>query len=407
MFLYMQNDLLNTIHSKFVLLNPSMNERMRRLWASAEAQQIGWSGISLVAQATGLAHTTIRRGIKELQTSQNILDVNQVRRSGAGRKKLELQDTELIKALEALVEPMSRGQPDSPLRWTCKSTRNLADELTRNHHPVSARKVAYLLHEAGYSLQANRKTREGISHPDRNAQFEYINDQVMSFMEADEPAISVDAKKKENIGDFCNVGKEYRKKGDPEKVRTHDFKDKELGKVTPYGIYDLACNEGWVSVGIDHDTAEFACASILRWWKEMGEDHFPRAQSLLITADGGGSNSSRSRLWKKELQKLANQLDLSLTVDHFPPGTSKWNKIEHRLFSFITKNWRGQPLVSHQAVVNLISHTSTKTGLKVKAWLDRSNYEVGKKVSDEEMERIKMKRHEFHGEWNYTIFPNR
>ncbi|MCP4458346.1 MAG: ISAzo13 family transposase, partial [Cytophagales bacterium] len=389
----MQNDLLNTIHSKFVLLNPSMNERMRRLWASAEAQQIGWSGISLVAQATGLAHTTIRRGIKELQTPQNILDVNQVRRSGAGRKKLELQDTELIKALEALVEPMSRGQPDSPLRWTCKSTRNLADELTRNHHPVSARKVAYLLHEAGYSLQANRKTREGISHPDRNAQFEYINDQVMSFMEADEPAISVDAKKKENIGDFCNVGKEYRKKGDPEKVRTHDFKDKELGKVTPYGIYDLACNEGWVSVGIDHDTAEFACASILRWWKEMGEDHFPRAQSLLITADGGGSNSSRSRLWKKELQKLANQLDLSLTVDHFPPGTSKWNKIEHRLFSFITKNWRGQPLVSHQAVVNLISHTSTKTGLKVKAWLDRSNYEVGKKVSDEEMERIKIKRH--------------
>lgn len=383
-----------------------MNERMRRLWASAEAKQIGWGGISLVAQATGIAHTTIRRGLKELETPQNKLNVNQVRRSGAGRKKLELQDTELVKALEVLVEPMSRGQPDSPLRWTCKSTRNLANELTRNSHPVSARKVAYLLHQAGYSLQANRKTREGISHPDRNAQFEYINDQVMSFMEAAEPAISVDAKKKENIGDFCNAGKEYRKKGDPEKVRTHDFKDKELGKVTPYGIYDLACNEGWVSVGIDHDTAEFACASILRWWKEMGEDHFPRARSLLITADGGGSNSSRSRLWKKELQKLANQLGLSLTVAHFPPGTSKWNKIEHRLFSFITKNWRGQPLVSYQAVVNLISHTRTKTGLKVKAWLDENTYEVGKKVSDEEMKQIKIKRHEFHGEWNYTIFPN-
>jgi len=383
-----------------------MNERMKRLWASAEAKQIGWGGISLVAQATGIAHTTIRRGLKELKTPQNNLAVNQVRRPGAGRKKLELKDTELVKAMEVLVEPMSRGQPDSPLRWTCKSTRNLADELTRNSHPVSARKVAYLLHQAGYSLQANRKTREGISHPDRNAQFEYINDQVMSFMEAAEPAISVDAKKKENIGDFCNVGKEYRKKGDPEKVRTHDFKDKELGKVTPYGIYDLACNEGWVSVGIDHDTAEFACASILHWWKEMGEDHFPRARSLLITADGGGSNSSRSRLWKKELQKLANQLGLSLTVAHFPPGTSKWNKIEHRLFSFITKNWRGQPLVSYQAVVNLISHTRTKAGLKVKAWLDENTYEVGKKVSDEEMKRIKIKRHEFHGEWNYTIFPN-
>lgn len=403
----MREDLLNAIHAKFILLKPSMSERMRRLWASAEAQQIGWGGISLVAQATGLAHTTIRRGIKELQAPQNGSDASQVRRSGAGRKKLELQDPELIKALEALVEPMSRGQPDSPLRWTCKSTRNLADELTRNEHPVSPRKVASLLHQAGYSLQANRKTREGISHPDRNAQFEYINDQVMSFLEAGEPAISVDAKKKENIGDFCNAGKEYRKKGDPEKVRTHDFKDKELGKVTPYGIYDLACNEGWVSVGIDHDTAEFACASILRWWEEMGEDHFPRARSLLITADGGGSNSSRSRLWKKELQELANQLDLTLTVAHFPPGTSKWNKIEHRLFSFITKNWRGQPLVSYQTVVNLISHTSTKTGLKVKAWLDSSTYEVGRKVSDEEMERIKIKRHEFHGEWNYTIFPNK
>lgn len=403
----MQNDLLTIIHTKFILLNPSMNERMRRLWASTEAQQIGWGGISLVAEATGLAHTTIRRGIKELQTPQNSLDVNQARRSGGGRKKLELQDAELIKALEDLVEPMSRGQPDSPLRWTCKSTRNLAGELTRNHHPVSARKVAYLLHEAGYSLQANRKTREGLGHPDRNAQFEYINDQVMSFLEAGEPAISVDAKKKENIGDFRNAGKEYRKKGDPEKVRTHDFKDPELGKVTPYGVYDLACNEGWVSVGVDHDTAEFACASILRWWEEMGEAHFPRAGSLLITADGGGSNSSRSRLWKKELQELANQLGLSLTVHHFPPGTSKWNKIEHRLFSFITKNWRGQPLVSHQAVVNLISHTKTKTGLKVKAWLDRSAYEVGKKISDEEMERIKIKRHEFHGEWNYTIFPNK
>jgi hypothetical protein len=302
---------------------------------------------------------------------------------------------------------MTRGHPETPLRWTCKSTRQLAAELTRQHHPVSDRTVACLLYAAGYSLQANRKTREGKGHPDRNAQFEHISQQVQRVQKRGQPVVSVDTKKKELVGDFKNAGQEWRPKDDPQKVRVHDFKDKDLGKAIPYGVYDVANNQGWVSVGIDHDTAEFAANSIHRWYEDMGSKRFPRARELMITADGGGSNSCRSRLWKVALQGLADRLELKLRVCHFPPGTSKWNKIEHRLFSYITSNWRGQPLVSHEAIVNLIASTTTKTGLVVQAALDTNVYETGLKVSDDELARIRLTPGDFHGEWNYTIAPRR
>jgi hypothetical protein len=309
--------------------------------------------------------------------------------------------------LEALVDPLTRGDPESPLRWTCKSTAKLADELTRQKHPVSDRTVAMLLKKAGYSLQANRKTREGNQHPDRNAQFEHINAQVVAFHKQRQPVISVDTKKKELVGDFKNAGREWQPQGRPENVRMHDFKDKELGKAIPYGIYDLASNEGWVSVGITHDTARFAVASIRRWWAEMGAARFPRARKLMITADGGSSNSSRNRLWKVALQELSDELSLPLQIRHFPPGTSKWNKIEHRLFSFITKNWRGRPLTSIQTIVELIGNTTTDTGLTVRAALDNTEYETGIKVSDEQLANVNLKRSEFHGDWNYSIRPRK
>jgi hypothetical protein len=312
-----------------------------------------------------------------------------------------------VSALESLVEPLTRGDPESPLRWTCKSTRRLANELNRGGHEVGYRTVAWLLHEAGYSLQANRKTREGNQHPDRNAQFEYINAQAVRFQKRRQPVISVDTKKKELVGDFKNGGREWRPEGEPEKVRVHDFMDPDLGKAIPYGVYDVTNNQGWVNVGIDHDTAYFAAASIGRWWEEMGALRFPRAEHLLITADGGGSNSSRTRLWKVALQKLADDIELMLTVSHFPPGTSKWNKVEHRLFSFITNNWRGKPLVSHQAIINLITSTSTTKGLIVKAALDENTYETGIEVTDEQMATLRLTRAPFHGEWNYTIKPRR
>jgi hypothetical protein len=388
-----------------------MNERMVRLWSAAEAQLIGHGGITVVSEATGIAHTTIRRGIKELslqsQQSEILLPPSRVRRAGGGRKNILVTDPQLLQALEALVDPVTRGDPESPLRWTCKSTYRLAEELCKQSHPVSARKVGYLLRDAGYSLQANRKTREGASHPDRNAQFEYINTHVVNFQGKGYPVISVDTKKKEIVGDFRNVGKEYCRKGFPEEVRVHDFQDKELGKAIPYGIYDIASNEGWVNVGIDYDTAQFAAHSILLWWREMGHHRFPRAKRLMITADGGGSNGSRSRLWKVALQDLATELSMELSICHFPPGTSKWNKIEHRLFSFITQNWRGKPLRTHQTIVNLIGSTSTKNGLKVKAHLDRNSYETGIKVSDLEMANLLITPHKFHGEWNYTIKPKK
>jgi hypothetical protein len=328
-----------------------------------------------------------------------------IRDVGGGRKALTETDPGLQAALDALVNPATRGHPESPLRWTCKSTNNLADELARQDHPVSNRTVAALLKAAGYSLQANRKTREGSSHEDRNAQFEYISRRVLGFQEQEEPVVSIDTKKKELVGEFKNMGREWEPQGEPVKVKVHDFPEKDVGKAIPYGVYDLASNEGWVSVGIDHDTAQFATASVRRWWQEMGARRFPQATKLMITADGGGSNGTRNRLWKIALQALADELELQLEVCHFPPGTSKWNKIEHRLFSFITKNWRGRPLTSYQVIVNLIAHTTSQAGLVVKAALDTAHYETGIVVSDEELARVRITPAKFHGEWNYTIRP--
>ena len=402
--------LRDRIHQQFLSLHLIMDERVRRQWAASEALAIGWGGIALVAQASGLARNTIAQGIRELheRAAHPEAPVSiRVRRAGAGRKPLTETDPGLWKALDALVDPATRGHPESPLRWTCKSTRTLAEELQRQRHPVSDRTVAALLLAEGYSLQANRKTTEGKQHPDRNAQFEYIHRQVLAFLRRQQPIVSVDTKKKELVGEFKNGGEEWQPQGEPEKVKVHDFPDKDLGKAVPYGVYDLANNEGWVSVGINHDTAHFAANSVRRWWQEMGAKRFPRASELLITADGGGSNSSRCRLWKVALQGLANEVNLTLKVCHFPPGTSKWNKIEHRLFCFITKNWRGRPLTSYEAIVNLISNTTTKEGLVVRAALDPAVYETGIKVSDEEMATLLLTPARFHGEWNYTIRPRK
>jgi hypothetical protein len=400
---------LTRIQRKFQALLPEMDERRRRQWAAAEARELGWGGVSFVARATGLSRPTITAGLRELDQPipQRAAQTARVRQPGGGRRPLTETDPGLLAALESLLEPVTRGDPESPLRWTCKSTRRLAEELTRKDHRAGPRTVAALLHEAGYSLQANRKTREGLAHPDRNAQFEYINASVARALMRDQPAISVDTKKKELVGDFKNGGREWRPRGEPEEVRVHDFLDKTLGKAIPYGVYDMVNNQGWVSVGIDHDTAQFATNSIRRWWHEMGRARFPKAKELLITADGGGSNGHRTRLWKVSLQALADELKLVLNVSHFPPGTSKWNKIEHRLFSFITQNWRGKPLVNHQAIVNLIASTTTSTGLVVKAALDTNHYDTEIKVSDEELAGLRLQRHEFHGDWNYTISPRR
>jgi Rhodopirellula transposase DDE domain len=397
---------IERIRRKYLTMAPVLDERSRRHWAAAEAREFGWGGITSVAQATGLSRTTISAGVQELvnrspdETVETLL-----RRPGAGRPQLVDVDPGLWLALDALVDPVTRGDPESLLRWTCKSTRRLAAELSRRGHRVSAGTVATILRESGYSLQANRKTREGIAHPDRNAQFECISTQVRHMQKRGQPVVSVDTKKKELIGDFKNSGQEWQPQGEPETVRVHDFQDPLLGKVIPYGVYDLTNNQGWVSVGIDHDTAFFAAGAIRRWWQDMGNGRFPRGRELLIMADGGGSNSYRSRLWKVALQELADSIGLKLRVCHFPPGTSKWNKIEHRLFSYITKNWRGRPLVSHQAVVNLIASTTTTTGLIVRAALDTHKYETGIKVTDEQMARLKMTPANFHGEWNYSIAP--
>jgi len=398
------------IRRKYEALSPLLDERVRRQWAAAEAIAAGWGGMSMVSAATGLARNTIAVGIGELEHRRDhpLEPVAAgIRNSGGGRKRLTLIDPGLQQALDALIDPVTRGHPESPLLWTCKSTGKLAEELGRQNHPVSDRTVATLLKEAGYSLQANRKTREGSSHPDRNAQFEHIARQAIAFQRKHQPVVSVDTKKKELVGEFKNGGQEWSPRGTPREVNTHDFPDKKLGKAIPYGVYDLASNEGWVSVGIDHDTAQFAVASILRWWREMGSARFKRATQLMITADGGGSNSSRNRLWKVALQELANETGLELQVCHFPPGTSKWNKIEHRLFCFITKNWRGRPLTSYQTIVNLIGSTTTKTGLIVKAALDTNEYETGIKITDQELARVNCKRAAFHGDWNYKIRPRK
>ncbi len=397
---------VETVRLKYVALEPELTERSRRLWAATEARALGHGGIALVERATGVSRSTISRGIRELESGE-VLGPERTRRRGGGRKRATEKDPTLLPDLESLVEPTASGDPDSPLRWTSKSVRNLADELTTMGHEVSHKLVADLLHELRYSLQANRKTREGSQHPDRDAQFGYINDMVARFQDEGQPVISVDTKKKELIGNFKNPGREWRPKGSPERVRVHDFLIPEQGKAIPYGVYDLTRNQGWVSVGVTHDTASFAVNAIRSWWKHMGRPSYRDANALLITADAGGSNGPRVRLWKWELQRFANRTGLSIIVCHFPPGTSKWNKIEHRLFSYIAMNWRGKPLTSLATVVSLIGSTTTQRGLRVRSEIDKTAYAKGVKISDRQMANIKLEPHAFHGEWNYTIRSTR
>jgi hypothetical protein len=404
---------MESVKSKYQYLASAMNERARRLWAATEAKAIGRGGISLVAEATGLSRTTIHQGLRELGVSKEnrvkptepVIPGERIRKSGGGRKSTVTTQPGVKEALEKLVEPLTRGHPQSPLRWTCKSTRQLAHELLQQGFSTSHATVAHLLGELGYSLQSNRKSKEGTSHPDRNAQFEHINTEVSRFQKAGLPVISVDTKKKELIGDFKNGGKEWRPEANPEKVQVHDFEYKELGKGIPYGVYDMSANQGWVSVGTDHDTAEFAVATIEMWWKKMGSKLYEDADELLITADSGGSNASRSKLWKVKLHEFAQKSGLKITVCHLPPGTSKWNKIEHRLFCHITRNWRARPLLSHQVMVNLIAGTTTTKGLKVKAALDTRLYETGIQISAQELAAVRIKPHSFQGAWNYTVLP--
>jgi len=400
-------DIESAVKERYQNLEWALDERLRRLFAASEAKAIGHGGITLVWKATGVARGSIQQGLKELVERPDGMESSsrRIRRVGAGRKTTVTDDAALLAALESLVEPVTRGDPESPLRWTCKSLRQLATELGEQGHSVSHTSIGGLLKQLGYSLQGNRKTLEGSDHPDRNSQFEYINARVEEALSQGQPVISVDTKKKELVGQFKNGGKEWRPEGDPEKVNVYDFVDKELGRANPYGVYDLANNTGWVSVGTDHDTASFAVATIRRWWLAMGSPLYPDVKELLITADGGGSNGSRVRLWKLELQQLSDELGIPIRVSHFPPGTSKWNKIEHRLFSHISMNWRGQPLVSHEVIVNLIAATTTRKGLQVRAELDSKPYPKGIKVTDEEFAAIRIVRDEFHGEWNYTILP--
>jgi len=396
---------LTGIKKRFSVLSRLLDERSRRLVAGAESLALARGGISAVSRATGISRPVIRQGMAELKNPNTAL-LGRIRKPGGGRKKIAERDTAVVADLEKLLEPVTRGDPESPLRWTCKSVRRLAKELGRQGHVISYPVVAELLRELGYSLQANRKTTEGEGHPDRNAQFEYINRKVQRFFASKQPVISVDTKKKELVGDFKNSGRELRPQGKPERVRVHDFLIPELGRATPYGIYDLAQNTGWVSVGMDHDTAAFAVESIRRWWQSMGQPVYPKAHRLLITADAGGSNGPRLRLWKVELQKLADETGLRIAVCHFPPGTSKWNKIEHRLFSFISQNWRGKPLLSFEVIVNLIAATTTTKGLKVQAELDSGTYPAGTTIDDSELARVRLRRDAFHGDWNYEIHPH-
>jgi Rhodopirellula transposase DDE domain len=397
------------VRRKYKAMSLELDERGRRIWAATEASLLGFGGVAAVAQATGLAESTIRLGKHELSLPRRGRAVpveRRVRRPGGGRKPLTEKDPVLVASLDGLVDPGSRGDPMSPLRWTCKSTRRLAKELRRQGHRASHAKIGELLDALGYSLQGTRKTREGASHPDRNAQFEHINERVKAFQREGQPVVSVDTKKKELVGDFANKGREYRRKGRPEPVRTHDFEDKQLGKGIPYGVYDMTANEGWVSVGVDHDTAEFAVATLRQWWRRMGRRTYPQATRLLVTADGGGSNGSRNRLWKVALQGFADESGLVVNVCHFPPGTSKWNRIEHRMFAWITENWRGKPLTSHAVIVNLISNTTTEAGLRIKAAMDTGTYPVGIEVSDEQMAGLNIQPEDFHGkDWNYSISP--
>lgn len=400
--------LMAEIHDRYKLLSGKLDERARRLLAATEATIIGRGGITLVAKATGMSPRSISSGIKELKSTADSLKkkgIQRIRKPGGGRKKLSAVDTTLVKDLELLVEPLTRGDPESPLRWTCKSVRLLADELNKMGHETSYRTVARILKKLEYSLQGNTKTLEGTSHPDRNAQFENINKKATEQLEAGNPVISVDTKKKELVGTFKNGGRELHPKGQPEKVHVHDFVQ-EQGHAIPYGVLDLQNNEGWVSVGIDHDTSTFAVETIRRWWYGRGMQLYPHAKQLLITADGGGSNGSRVKLWKLELQNLSDEFGFPIAVSHLPPGTSKWNKIEHRLFSFITQNWRGKPLISHEVIIQLIRATKTRTGLKVQCKLDSNRYPIGRRFTKKDMHKINIVYDDFHGEWNYTIYPS-
>jgi hypothetical protein len=401
--------LVEQIRQKYGMLAPSMDERVRRQWGAIEAQSLGWGGVTMVVEATGMSHNTLTRGLRELVNRANgepePLAKGRIRQPGGGRKPIMELAPSILETLESLVEPGTRGDPESPLRWTCKSTRKLADELRQREYRVGERTVAMLLHRAGYSLQSNRKVREGAAHPDRNAQFEHIARRVKAFQRRGQPVISVDTKKKELVGAFKNGGQEWSPQGEPEEVFVHDFLDRDLGKAIPYGVYDMTHNQGWVSVGIDHDTARFATEAIRRWWQKMGHKRFPNARDLLITADGGGSNGSRCRLWKVALQDLADKIGLKLSVCHFPPGTSKWNKIEHRMFCHITQNWRGKPLISHEVIINLIANTTTHKGLIIQAELDTNHYETGVVVSDTQLNAVRIRKATFHGDWNYAISP--
>jgi len=396
--------IVDGIEAKFNALVGDLDERGKRRWAASEAIALGHGGITAVALATGLSDRTIRTGIKELQ-SETPLPSGRQRRPGGGRKPLEHSQDDLIDAIDRLVEPTERGDPQSPLRWTCKSLRNLQRELRAEGHSVGRTKISRVLRSLGYSLQGNRKTREGTDHPDRNAQFEHIARRVVACRRGGRPAISVDTKKKETLGKKANVGKEYRPKGKPVEVDTHDFPDKELGKAIPYGVYDIKSNEAWVSVGVSRDTAEFAVEAIRHWWKRLGKNRYKKTKRVLITADSGGSNGHRNRLWKYELQRFADQTGMIIEVCHYPPGTSKWNKIEHRLFCHITRNWRGVPLETHQVIVNLVSSTRTEEGLEVHCQLDEKDYPQGRKISDAQMANLRIKRNAFHGDWNYEILP--
>src|SRR3954471_4261880 len=403
---------LATVRQKYEALAPLLHEKAQRLWAACEARALGRGGISLVAAATGLSRPTIHRGLAELHSPPDAIEDTdlkrtRIRRTGGGRHRLTTSDRSLLKDLQDLVDPATRGDPMSPLLWTCKSTRHLAQALSSLGHDVSHQTVARLLTDLGYNLQANRKTEEGKGHPDRDAQFEHINRKVRSFQRRGQPVVSVDTKKKELIGNYKDPGREWEPEGQPRRVKSKDFPDKALGEVAPYGVYDLTANEGWVNVGITHDTAEFAVESIRRWWSRMGSQVYPGAKELLVTADSGGSNGSRTRLWKVCLQQLADELGLKVHVCHFPPGTSKWNKIEHRMFCHITENWRGRPLVSHAVVVNLIGSTRTRTGLRIQAELDTNAYAKGIKVTKEQLAGVRLRRDKFHGEWNYTILPHK
>jgi hypothetical protein len=404
------NPSLQVLSTKFASLEPLLDERTRRLWAAVEARAIGRGGITWVSEATGLSRVTIGAGLKELDLpvatpAGGAHRVQRVRRPGGGRKPLADHDPKLLYALETLVDPGTRGDPMSPLRWTCKSAARLAAELRARGHEVSERSVNRLLHASGDSLESDRKSIEGGDHPDRDAQFQFINSRVRAAPRWGQPVVSVDAKKKELVGRFRNGGREWQPSGQPEEVNVDDFIDKDLGKAIPYGISDPTADTGWVSVGVDHDTAEFAVETLRRWWHRMGSRVYPKAKRRLVTAEGGGSNGSRCRLWKVELPGLADEIGLRISVCHFPPGTSKWNKIEHRMFCHITENWRGRPLVSREVVVNLIGHTTTKTGLVIRSELDQESSAIGRVVTDEQMGEISIRRDEFHGEWNYTIMP--